>query len=402
VSTALRHTDLLGLPAVLGGTPAFADTMPLVRPTLDDVPALAARITGILESGMLTNASTVRELEETVAQRLGVDHVIAVANCTSGLMLTLQALGIHGPVVLPSFTFAASAHAIAWTGGTPRFAEVLPDALTLDPEDALARLDGAAAMTATHVYGTPCQVERLQDVADQAGIPLVYDAAHALGSKRRGVPVGRFGAAEVFSLSPTKVTVAGEGGLVSTDDPELARKIRIGRDYGNPGSYDCEFAGINARMSEMHAAIALHNLASLDERIVLRNALVDRFHGALEGLPGVSWPRVDDGDVSTYKDMTLILDLDHTGLSAQDLAVALSAEGVDSRRYYHPPIHRQRAYAHLRHEDLPTTDRIAESVLTVPLWSHSTADQIDGIAAAIRRILGHGRAVARAVGENAA
>jgi dTDP-4-amino-4,6-dideoxygalactose transaminase len=340
----------------------------------------------VLESGLLTNGPTVRRLEEAVTERLGVDHVVGVDNCTAGLMLTLQALEVRGRVVMPSFTFAASAHAVHWAGGAPDFVEVLPESLTLDPVAAAERTAGAAGMTATHVYGTPCRVEELQAVADRAGIPLVYDAAHALGSTRRGVPVGRFGAAEVFSLSPTKVTVAGEGGLVATNDAELARRLRIGRDYGNPGTYDCEFPGINARLSELHATVALHNLASLDERIAIRTALVDRFQRALAGVPGIDWPELGEGDTSTYKDMTLFVEPATFGLNAAQLAAGLKADGVDSRRYYHPPIHRQRAYAHLPTVDMPVTDRMAARVLTVPLWSHMTDEQVDGIAAAIHRL----------------
>lgn len=234
-----------GRPAVLDGAPRFPEGLPLVRPALGSTAALNEEIGRILASGMLTNGPTVRRLEETVAERLGVGHVVAVASCTSGLALTLQALDARGPVVLPSFTFSASAHAVHWAGGTPCFAEVSEDSLTLDPdsaERALEALDGSAvAMTATHVYGTPCRTERLHEVATRAGVPLVYDAAHGLGSVRQGTPVGNFGIAEVFSLSPTKVVVAGEGGLVATHDEELASRLRKARDYGNPGNYDCEF-----------------------------------------------------------------------------------------------------------------------------------------------------------------
>jgi dTDP-4-amino-4,6-dideoxygalactose transaminase len=383
-------------PAVLGGEPAFADGLPLVRPTIEDPTAVLRRFESIVDSGMLTNGPTVRELEELAAARLGVPHVVAVASCTSGLMLTLQAVGARGPVVMPSFTFAASAHAVVWAGGSPVFAEVDPESATLDPDDAARCLDGAVAMTATHVYGTPCDTDRLQAIADAAGIPLVYDAAHALGSRRRGVPVGGFGTAEVFSLSPTKVTVAGEGGLVSTHDGGLAERLRYGRDYGNPGDYDCLFPGLNARMSELHAALAIVSLARLDTRIARRNELVAAFRAATLGLPGLRFPRLDDEDVSTYKDLTLIVDPDEFGLSVPELRTALRAEGVDTRRYYHPPIHRQQAYRDLPvHRPLPVTDRLAERVLTVPLWSHMTDEQVAALAGAVVRIGTNAPAVAR-------
>ncbi len=393
----LTATDL---PAALGGTPAFDEKLPLVRPALGRTRRLVRRQEQILRSGILTNGPTVRELEETVAARLGVPHVVAVSSCTSGLMLVLQAVGARGPVVLPSFTFSASAHAVAWAGGSPVFAEVSEDSLTLDPADAAAVLDElggrATAMTATHVYGTPCQTEALQELADSAGIPLVYDAAHGLGSVRQGTPIGGFGVAEVFSLSPTKVVVAGEGGLVATRDEELARTLRLGRDYGNPGDYDCRFVGLNARMSELHAATALHSLSLLDGALVRRHELVQLFWAELGEVPGVRGPRLDAGDVSTYKDLTVILDEDVTGISARTLGRALAAEGVDSRHYYDPPIHRQQAYAHLQHRPLERTERLARSVISPALWSHMSDDQVRRIAHAVRRILDHGPDVTRA------
>jgi len=363
------------------------------------VPALGARLQSILESGHLTNGPTVAELEERVADLVGVAHVVAVASCTSGLMLVLQALGATGRVVLPSFTFSASAHAVVWAGGSPDFAEVDGATCTLDPTDAAALVEGASAMTATHVYGTPCRTGELQALADGAGIPLVYDAAHALGSRRAGVPIGGFGTAEVFSLSPTKVVVAGEGGLVSTNDAGLAEACRVGRDYGNPGDYDCRFPGLNARMSELHAAVALASLDGLDERIAHRGALVARFRTGVAGVAGLTTAAVAEGDTSTYKDLTVVVDPAGFGVSAVRLARALKAEGIDSRRYYHPPIHLQKAYASLwpQRRPLPVTEELSTRVLSVPLWSHMTTGQIDGVADAVARIHAGAEAVNRAL-----
>ena len=369
-------------PAVLGGSPAFPDRLPLVRPTLDDVPGLTAELGAILERGLLTNGATVRRLEEAVSARLGVEAV-AVSSCTAGLMLVLQALGATGRVVMPSFTFSASAHAVLWAGGSVDFADVEPERATLDPDGLADLLDGASAVTATHIYGSPCDVEALGRLADAAGVPLVFDAAHALGSARGGRPIGSFGAAEVFSLSPTKVVVAGEGGIVATADPDLAATIRMGRDYGNPGDYDTRFPGLNARMSELHAALALASFSRLDEHIAARVALVDRFEAAVAGVPGLRVIRPADGDTSTFKDLTVVVDALAYGLSAPELQRALDAEGIDSRRYFHPPIHRQRAYQG-RWADprpLPVTEQLASSVLSPPLWSHLEPAVMDTVAA---------------------
>ncbi|HET7325917.1 MAG TPA: DegT/DnrJ/EryC1/StrS family aminotransferase [Nocardioidaceae bacterium] len=380
-------------PAIVGGSPAFPTGLALMRPTLPDLPALERKLSSILASGCLTNGPTVKDLEERVAERLGVQHAVAVASCTSGLTLTLQALEARGKVVMPSFTFSASAHAVTWAGGEPVFADITPDTLCVDPESVAAAVaglpDDAAAITATHIYGTPCSTNMLQAVADQAGVPLVYDAAHGLGSMRQGEPIGGFGTAEVFSLSPTKVMVAGEGGLVTTNDSALAQTLRLGRNYGNPGNYDCVFAGLNARMSELHAAVALHSLSWLDANVARRNELVEAFWAALDGLPGLRRPHVDAGDLSTYKDLTVVVDESTFGLSAAQLAEALQHEGIESRRYYHPSIHAQQAYRHLPSRDLPVTSQIAPAVLSVPLWSHMSDAELGAMADAIVRIQQH-------------
>jgi dTDP-4-amino-4,6-dideoxygalactose transaminase len=385
-------------PAALGGTPAFPDGLPLVRPTLPDAAALATRLEGVLASGMLTNGPRVREFEAAVADYTGARHVVAVASCTTGLALVLRACGVSGRVVLPSFTFSATAHAAVWAGGAPVFADCDRATLTLDPGDAAGRLEGADALMATHLYGTPCATEELQALTERTGVPLVYDAAHALGSRRQGRPVGGFGTAEVFSLSPTKVVVAGEGGLITTNDDAVAEFCRLGRDYGNPGDYDCLFPGLNARMSELHATVGLASLEGLDGRVARRNELAERFRLALADVPGVSFPQVRSGDTSTHKDLTLLIEPGAFGLTAAELAAALRSDGIDSRRYYAPPVHRQKAYAEVEAGPLPVTDWAAERVLSPPLWSHMTDGQIEGVAGAVARIGRHASAVREALG----
>lgn len=384
--------------ALLGGAPSFPDGLPLTRVVVPDRQRLQQRLDAILDSGMLTGGPTVRELEDEVAERLGVPHVVAVASCTTGLMLVMQALKATGSVVMPSFTFAATAHAAVWAGGRPVFADVDRESLTLDPRDAAPRLDGASALMATHVYGTPCDVEAIEKVATAAGVPVVYDAAHALGSWRNGRPVGGFGTAEVFSLSPTKVAPAGEGGLVATRDGALAEAVRLARNYGNPGDYDCVVPGLNARMSELHAAVGLATLSELPARVARRNEMVRVFAAATAGLPGIRIPAVDTGDVSTYKDLTLVVDEQDFGLDVPALRTVLDAEGVDTRRYFHPPVHRQRAYAYLgTPPPLPVTDELSPRVLTVPLWNHMTDETVRGLADLVIRCHESAGAISAAV-----
>jgi dTDP-4-amino-4,6-dideoxygalactose transaminase len=342
-----------------------------------------ARLAPSYERGILTKGPLMSSLEEQVATRLGVAHAVAVSSCTSGLMLVLQALGLRGPVVLPSFTFSASAHAVAWNGVAPVFAECNPRTFQLDPDDAAQRLGGAGAILATHVFGAPCDAERLGKIADHAGIPLVFDAAHAFGATRGGRPVGGLGTAEVFSLSPTKVLVAGEGGIVTTQDEALADAVRLGRDYGNPGDYDSRFPGLNARMSEFHAAMALESLSELDQHLAHRRHVTERYCTGIAEISGLRVQDVDHGDESTYKDFTVILDEERFGLSCPALVAALRAEGIDTRRYFFPPVHRHRAYATDDEETLPVTSDVARRVVSLPIYRSLDDDAIDRVIGAI-------------------
>ena len=372
----------------LGSAPdPGVEPIPLARPAVADPGRVSMEIDRILRSGVLTNGPTVRRLEDTAASYLGVRHVVAVSSCTSGLMLVLRCAELTGDVVLPSFTFAATAHAVSWNGLRPVFADVDPATLTLSPDSVDSSLGArTTAILGTHLYGTPCDVEGLQALADANGIRLLFDAAHAFGSEAGGVRVGGFGDAEVFSLSPTKVVVAGEGGLISTNDDLLAERLRIARDYGNPGDYDCLFVGLNARLSELHAAVALASLEDLDERLAERAAIAGRYRDALRDVPGIAFPAIREGDRSTYKDLTILVDPEGFGIGADGLAASLAARGIETRRYYSPPVHRMRAYAYLNGQvaDLPYTDRAADRALTLPLWAGMGERVVGRVAAAIQ------------------
>jgi dTDP-4-amino-4,6-dideoxygalactose transaminase len=185
----------------------------------------------------------------------------------------------------------------------------------------------------------------------------------------------------VFSLTPTKPVVAGEGGLVATMRDDVAYRVRIGRDYANPGDYDTQFVGLNGRMSEMHAAVALASLELFPAYQLRRTEIADRYRDRLASIPGVRVQRIDDGDVSTYKDFTIAVDAGEFGVDRDALRRVLSAEGVDTRCYFDPPVHRQRAYAKANVAVLPVTDRVAHSVLSLPIYPALADATIDRIAA---------------------
>jgi dTDP-4-amino-4,6-dideoxygalactose transaminase len=294
---------------------------------------------------------------------------------------------------MPSFTFSASAHAVAWNACPPAFVECDPESFQLDLAAAAAALDGAAALLATHVFGAPCRPEGVEALAARRGLPVVFDAAHAFGATRAGRPVGGFGTVEVFSLTPTKPLVAGEGGLVTTDRADVAEGVRIGRDYGNPGDYDTRFVGLNARLSELHAAVALESLRGLDVHLERRRALADRYREGLRDVPGLRLQRVDGDDASTWKDLTLAVRAEAFGADRDLLARALRAEGIDTRAYFDPPVHLQRSHATTPPATLPVTEAVAAEVLSLPIYPSLRADQLDAVVEVVRAVHEHAGAL---------
>ena len=383
--------------AILGGQPAFPEGVAFVRPPTPPLDRVVDRLAPSYDKGMLTNGPLVAELERRTADRLGVGHVVAVASCTAGLMLTLRALSPASAVLVPSFTFSAGPHAVAWNGLPVAFAECDLRSFQLDCADAAARLDGVGAIMATHVSGAPCDVDAIEALAATAGVPALFDAAHAFGARRGGRPVGGGGVAEIFSLTPTKPLTAGEGGLVATDRDDLAALVRVGRDYGNPGNYDTQFVGLNARMSEFHAAVALESLAEFDEHLATREALARRYLDAIGAIPGIVPQHVAAENTSTWKDFSVRVLEDDFGVGRDVLVTALRAEGVDTRCYFDPPVHRQRAHAQPSTVDLPITDRVSATVVSLPLYRDLAPATIDRITELLASVHAHADDIVRHV-----
>ena len=379
-------------PAVLGGSPVFDTPLPFARPTVEPgyVDAATRDIEATLGSGIFTDGPQVRRLEEAIADRWGVAECVAVSSATAGLTLVIQALDAAGPVLVPSFTFSATAHAVRWNGLDVAFADCDETTWCLGPDQVWGE---PAVIIGVHVSGVPCDVQGLEKAAADLGGRLIFDAAHGAGSlvpvDGAPRPLGGFGLAEVFSLTPTKVLSGAEGGLVTTDDHALAEQLRTARNYGNPGDYDTRFAGTNARLSELHAALALLSLSHLEDRVAARNEVADRYREQLGTLPGIGFQEVPEGTLSSYKDFTITIDAGRFGASRDAVDAALQAEGVQTRRYYSPPVHRQTAYADVPERTLPVTERLGDTVISLPMWSHLPLEDVDRVAGAFTRIHAH-------------
>jgi dTDP-4-amino-4,6-dideoxygalactose transaminase len=389
-------------PAILGNAPVFTSKVPIVRPVLPSFADLADDAERLLSTGMVTKGRHLLDFEGAVAEHLGVKHAVAVSSCTSGLMLAYKCLGLTGEVIMPSFTFMATASALVWAGLKPVFADVDFDTTNLDPEAAEAAITAhTSAIVAVHNFGNPADLDALEALADRKGLKLICDAAHGFGALYKGKPVGAQGDAHVFSLSPTKLVIAGEGGIVATNDDELAGRVRIGREYGNSGRYDSAFPGINARLSEFNALMGLHSLRNLEIAAGRRNEIASLYREALGVLPGLTFQRAHEGNRNSYKDFSVTVDAEAFGLSRDNLSRALESENVDTRMYYDPPVHRQTAYAQfaLIGDVLHNTDLLAARSLSLPMWSEMSNETVLDICRAVANIHQFAREVEGALGQ---
>ena len=359
-------------PAIPGRRLLFDDKIPIAKPHLAVPAELSAEITRVLVSGVLTNGPHTAALEANVAKHLGAKHAIAVSSATAGLMLTFRALELSGDVVVPSFTFMATAGALVWCGLRPVFADIDLHTANLDPAVAEATITkNTTAIVAVHNSGNPADIEQLVSLAKRYHLRIVFDAAHAFGSLYQGMPVGQQGDAQVFSLTPTKLVTGGEGGIVVTADDQVAERVRVGRNYGNRGDYNSDFAGLSARLPEVNALIADYSLRGLEEAAQHRNHIATLYRERLGKLPGIDFQKVRAGDRSSFKDFSIVIDADNFGLSRNQLAAALAAENIETRTYYDPPVHRQKAYQSCAPPDrsLLNTDLLSNTILNLPIWS---------------------------------
>ena len=371
--------------------PAFPERFPFMRPTLPDLREVIEEYQSTYENGLLTNSGLVARLEGAVAERLGVKHCVAVSSCTSGLMMVLRALGLSGEVIVPTFTFFATGHAVLWNGLTPVFANSDLDTWNLSPGDVECQIrEKTSAIVAVHLYGNPCDIPALERLARRHRLKLIFDAAHAFGSAYRGKPIGSFGDAEVFSLSPTKLLVAGEGGLVTTNDAKLAAAVRAMRNYGDVGAYNPEWLGFNARMTEFNAALALRGLSLVEAKVRRRNAIARMYTEILSSLPGIRFQNTHARDTNTYKDYSIHINPEILGMTRDGLANALLRENIETKKYFYPPLHRQLLYSKFHdpaRNDLSQTEYLADGILSLPIYESLPDETVSAVAETLKGIV---------------
>lgn len=370
-----------------GKNPLFAEQLHVGCPNLGDRAKLLARFEDLLDRRWLTNHGPyVQAFEERLCGYLGVKHCIAVCNATVGLEIAIRGLGLGGEVIVPSFTFPATAHAVAWQGMTPVFCDVDPETHNIDPEQ-VERLitPRTTGILGVHLWGNACDVDALADIADRKGLRLLYDAAHALGCGHEGRMIGNFGDAEVFSFHATKFVNSGEGGAIVTNDDELAETFRRLRSFGLENGNVVD-VGVNGKMNELSGAMGLTSLESCEAFIDRNRANYIAYQAALAGVRGLRLftPRTT---VHNYQYVVVEVDSRQAGLSRDQLVELLHEENVLAKKYFSPGCHRMEPYQRpsgVASRSLPQTDRLCDRLLQLPTGSAINADDVRQIGDLLR------------------
>jgi dTDP-4-amino-4,6-dideoxygalactose transaminase len=341
--------------------------------------AIVAAATAVLDRQRYILGPEGQALERELSARLGGVHVVGCANGTDALVLALRALDV-GPgdeVIVPAFTYAASAEAIVLVGATPVFADIEPDTFAIDPRAAAALVGPRTrALLPVHLFGQCARMEPLWDLAERSSLRIVEDAAQAIGATWRGRPAGALGHIAGFSFYPTKnLGAPGDAGMVTTADAELADRLRLLRTHGSRGDYVHDAIGLNSRLDELQAAVLRVKLPHLDAWNDRRRAHAARYRAAIRG--GLIAPVEVDGAHHVYHHFTV------RSRARAALVARLEAAGIGSAIYYPRPLHEQPAYRRWARGPLPEAERAAAEVLSVPVHPWLREDEVERVAAAL-------------------
>lgn len=392
--------------AVFGGEPVFPEPLHTGRPNLGDLSGFTARLQEMLDRRWLTNnGPLVQEFERRVAELTATRHCVAMCNATIGLQVAARAAGLTGEVIVPSFTYPATAHALAWMGLTPVLCDVDRVTGNIDPAAVEAAITPrTTGVLGVHVWGRPCEVERLEALAARHGLALLFDSAHAFGVVRDGRPLGGSGDGEVFSFHATKFVNSFEGGALVTDDDELAARARSLRNFGFAGAGDdVAMVGTNAKMNEVCAAMGLTSLDAMAGFMATNRSNHLAYRAGLAGLPGVRLHEYETSIASNHQFVVIEVEEEVIGLRRGDIMRILQAENVITRAHFSPGCHRMRPYSDTADPSaFPNTDALAARVITLPTGNAVGEAEIGRLCALIRFVVEQGARIAARIGDGVA
>ena len=385
--------------ALFGGKPLFEEVLHVGRPNIGNRQEFESRVADILDRRWLTNGGPyVKQLEQRIAEFVGVKYCIAMCNATVALEIAIRALELTGQVIIPSFTFIATAHALQWQEITPVFCDIDPRTHTLDARKVEQMITPrTTGIIGVHLWGNQCDVDALDEIAKRRNLKLLFDSAHAFGCSYRGNMIGGFGDAEVFSFHATKFLNSLEGGAVVTNNRELAEKIGLMKNFGFTYYDQTDFIGTNGKMNEVSAAMGLTNLDSIDDFIAVNRRNYNQYAKALAGLDGVTLLAFDEKEKCNYQYIVLEIDQTKTILTRDQIMEILHKENVLARRYFYPGCHLMEPYrSYFPHSGLllPETEKLTKRVLCLPTGTGVTESQIGQICQILRLAIENGQEIA--------
>jgi dTDP-4-amino-4,6-dideoxygalactose transaminase len=364
-------------------TPIF-----VTRPELPSLEEFIPYLQKIWDSKILTNGGPFHEeFEQKLCEWLGVKHIALFANCTIGLVTALQALRVTGEVITTPYSFVATAHSLLWNGIKPVFVDIDPATLNLDPSKIEAAITPqTTAIMPVHCYGHPCNVERIQAIADTYGLKVIYDAAHAFGVQYRGGSVLAHGDLSVLSFHATKVFTTFEGGAIVCPDEKTRQRINYLKNFGFAGETTVVAPGINGKMSEFNAALGVLQLKGIDQAFAKRRAIDERYRAGLKDVPGIACVQSSGENIANFAYFPILVQADYP-LSRDVLYQQFRDNGIHVRRYFYPLISdfpMYRGLASAAHNNLPVARRVAQQVICLPIYPELTHRQVDRVLELLR------------------
>ena len=360
--------------------------IPIAKPTIGEEEIEA--VTAVLKSGVIAQGKKVEEFEEAFAEFIDTKYAIAVNSGTAALHIALLAHGIGqgDEVITTPFTFIATANSILFTGAKPVFADIEEDSFNIGPGNIAKKITPQTkAIMPVHLYGQPCDMKRIMKIAEEHGLVVIEDACQAHGAEFKSKKVGAFGTG-CFSFYPTKNITSGEGGMITTNDKDIAERARMIRNHGQRERYLHEILGYNYRMTDIAAAIGLCQLSKLNQFNDKRMENARILTKGLGGIKGLAFPHVKSKTKHVFHQYTVRVTEDF-GISRDELREKLDGKGIATEIYYHLPIHKQPFYQKLGYnERLPNAEKAAREVLSLPVHPSLTRRDLEDIGQAIQNI----------------
>lgn len=357
-------------------------SMPAIDEYMDEIKPL-------WESHWLTNMGVEhRKLEDGLKEYLGIGNVALFTNGHAALECVLEAMGLSGEVITTPFSFASTTHAIARKGLTPVFADIKADDYTLDPGSIESLVTPrTTAIVPVHVYGTLCDVDSIQEIADRFGLKVIYDAAHAFGVSRNGVSSACFGDASMFSFHATKVFNTIEGGAICFKDRNLYSLLNQWKNFGITGPEDVEYVGGNAKMNEFCAAMGVCNLRHIEEEIAKRSEVEARYRENLTGVSGVKLVEPQEGVKSNHAYMPVLFDERSFGATRDEVFRELEKNGIGARKYFYPLIPDFACYRSVYSSGrVPVAKWVSNRILTLPMYADLDIEDVDRICTIVKSL----------------